>query len=100
MGVGILVLLLRQSREQQSTLLLSAVPHHMERILAVTGLLTAFHIEASVEEAVQVVQGSTKAGGRATATGRRAGPPPASSQPEHRCRETAHRLVRRYRRRP
>ncbi len=55
MGVGVLVLLLRQSREQQSTLVLSALPAHLGRILTITGLRTAFQVEASVEEAIQVV---------------------------------------------
>ncbi|MFI6174901.1 STAS domain-containing protein [Nonomuraea sp. NPDC051191] len=65
MGVGVLVLLLRQSREQQSTLVLSGMPPHLERVLDITGLLTAFQVEASVEEAIQVVQ---------------AGPRPAAEQ--------------------
>ncbi|MEV5559920.1 STAS domain-containing protein [Nonomuraea wenchangensis] len=56
MGIGVLVLLLRQSREQQSTLVLSGIPARLERILAITGLRTAFEVEASVEEAVQLVQ--------------------------------------------
>ncbi|GAA3614548.1 hypothetical protein GCM10022419_119680 [Nonomuraea rosea] len=56
MGVGVLVLL-RQSREQHSTLVLSALPPRLERILTITGLRTAFQIEASVEEATtQVTQ--------------------------------------------
>ncbi|MGP4102199.1 STAS domain-containing protein [Nonomuraea sp. KM90] len=56
MGVGVLVLLLRQSREQQSNLVLSSVPPLLERILTITGLRTAFQVEASVEEAIQVIQ--------------------------------------------
>ncbi|MEU8324157.1 STAS domain-containing protein [Nonomuraea sp. NPDC048881] len=60
MGIGVLVLLLRQSREQQSTLVLSAIPPHLERILTITGLRTAFQVEASVEEAIQTVQAPPK----------------------------------------
>ncbi|MEV0310672.1 STAS domain-containing protein [Nonomuraea fuscirosea] len=60
MGVGVLVLLLRQSREQQSTLVLSGMPARLERILAITGLRTVFEVEASVEEAVQLVQASPR----------------------------------------
>ncbi|SPL88858.1 anti-sigma factor antagonist [[Actinomadura] parvosata subsp. kistnae] len=55
MGVGVLVLLLRQSREQQSNLVLSGVPPLLERILTITGLRTAFQVETSVEEAIQVI---------------------------------------------
>lgn len=55
-GVGVLVMLLRQSREQHSTLVLSAIPPHLGRILTITGLRTAFQIEASVEEAIPAVQ--------------------------------------------
>ncbi|AQZ63012.1 Anti-sigma F factor antagonist (spoIIAA-2); Anti-sigma B factor antagonist RsbV [[Actinomadura] parvosata subsp. kistnae] len=62
MGVGVLVLLLRQSREQRSNLVLSALPRHLERILTITGLRTAFQVEASAEEAIQVVQGTPSAG--------------------------------------
>ncbi|MGP4104691.1 STAS domain-containing protein [Nonomuraea sp. KM90] len=56
MGVGVLVLLLRQSREQHSNLVLSAIPPRLERVLTITGLRTAFQVEASVEEAIQVIQ--------------------------------------------
>ncbi|MBE1593316.1 STAS domain-containing protein [Nonomuraea angiospora] len=59
-GVGVLVLLLRQSREQHSPLILSAIPPRLERILTITGLRTAFQVEASVEEAIQVVQAAPK----------------------------------------
>ncbi|MEW1839210.1 STAS domain-containing protein [Nonomuraea angiospora] len=59
-GVGVLVLLLRQSREQQSTLVLSAIPPHLERTLTITGLRTAFHVEASAEKAIQVVQAASR----------------------------------------
>ncbi|GAA4970784.1 anti-anti-sigma factor [Nonomuraea thailandensis] len=52
MGVGVLVLLLRQSREQQSSLVLSNLPPLLERILAITGLRSAFHVEGSAEQAV------------------------------------------------
>ncbi|HEX4811874.1 MAG TPA: STAS domain-containing protein [Nonomuraea sp.] len=78
MGVGILVLLLRQSREQHSTLVLSAIPHHLERILTITGLRTAFQAEASVEEAIQVVQAAG-----IQATPRPAAPPqpPGAAEP-------------------
>ncbi|WP_326631793.1 STAS domain-containing protein [Nonomuraea fuscirosea] len=47
MGVGVLVLLLRQSREQHSNLVLSSLPPLLERILMITGLRTAFQVEAS-----------------------------------------------------
>ncbi|NUP39967.1 MAG: anti-sigma factor antagonist [Streptomyces sp.] len=60
MGVGVLVLLLRQSREQQSALVLPGIPPHLERILSVTGLRSAFLTEASVEEAIQVVQAAPR----------------------------------------
>ncbi|MFC5826086.1 STAS domain-containing protein [Nonomuraea insulae] len=56
MGIGVLVLLLKQSREQHSNLALSNIPPLLERILTITGLRTAFQVEASVEEAVQTVQ--------------------------------------------
>ncbi|MEV4476470.1 STAS domain-containing protein [Nonomuraea sp. NPDC049504] len=56
MGVGVLVLLLRQSREQQSNLVLSNLPPLLERLLTITGLRTAFQVAASVEEAIQAVQ--------------------------------------------
>lgn len=56
MGVGVLVLLLRQSREQHSNLVLSNLPPLLERILTITGLRTAFQVEASVEKAIQVIQ--------------------------------------------
>jgi anti-sigma B factor antagonist len=55
-GVGVLVLLLRQSREQHSNLVLSNLPPLLERILTITGLRTAFQVEESVEEAIQTVQ--------------------------------------------
>ncbi|NRQ30609.1 STAS domain-containing protein [Nonomuraea sp. NN258] len=58
MGVGVLVLLLRQSREQQRNLALSGIPPLRERILTITGLRTAFQVETSVEEAIQTVQAS------------------------------------------
>ncbi|MEV0386052.1 STAS domain-containing protein [Nonomuraea sp. NPDC050643] len=55
-GVGVLVLLLKQSREQHRNLVLSSLPALLERILTITGLRTAFRVEASVEEAIQTVQ--------------------------------------------
>ncbi|HUR04818.1 MAG TPA: STAS domain-containing protein [Nonomuraea sp.] len=58
MGVGVLVLLLRQSREQHRNLVLSSLPPLLERILTITGLRTASQVEASVEEAIQTVQAS------------------------------------------
>ncbi|MEV4297454.1 STAS domain-containing protein [Microbispora rosea] len=61
MGVGVLVLL-EQSREQQSSLVLSSIPPVMERILVITGLQSAFRVEPSVEEAIQVVQASSRPG--------------------------------------
>lgn len=60
MGVGVLVLLLKQSREQQSNLVLSNVPALMERILLITGLRTAFQVAPSVEEAIQTITASPK----------------------------------------
>ncbi|MEU4704412.1 STAS domain-containing protein [Nonomuraea dietziae] len=59
MGVGVLVLLLKQSREQNTALVLSSIPPLLERILTITGLRTAFQVAASVEEAIQVMQTST-----------------------------------------
>ncbi|MGP4101341.1 STAS domain-containing protein [Nonomuraea sp. KM90] len=53
MGAGVLVLLLNQSREQGSPLVLSSVPGRLDRILAVTGLREFFLIEPSVEAAIQ-----------------------------------------------
>ncbi|MER7498555.1 hypothetical protein AB0L05_00860 [Nonomuraea pusilla] len=55
-----LVLLLNQSREQQAGLALPGIPPHLERILTITGLRTAFQVEASVEEAIQVVQAAPR----------------------------------------
>ncbi|MFD0886710.1 STAS domain-containing protein [Streptosporangium algeriense] len=60
MGVGVLVLLLRQSLEQQSMLVLSGIPRHLERTLAMTGLRNAFQVEASVEEAIQAAQTTSR----------------------------------------
>ncbi|GIH65403.1 hypothetical protein Msi02_62200 [Microbispora siamensis] len=62
MGVGVLVLLLKQSREQQSSLVLSSIPPVMERILMIRGLRSAFRVEPSVEEAIQVVQAPSRRG--------------------------------------
>jgi anti-anti-sigma factor len=59
-GVGVLVLLLRRSRERQSILVLSGIPRHLERILAITGLQATFQAEASVQDAVQVVRAAPK----------------------------------------
>lgn len=56
MGVGALVLLLRQSREQHSNLVLAGIPPLLERILAITGLRIEFQGETSAEEAIQTVQ--------------------------------------------
>ncbi|MEV1001096.1 STAS domain-containing protein [Nonomuraea sp. NPDC050202] len=53
MGVGVLVLLLNQSRAQRSPLVLSNVPARVERILSLSGLLESFHVEPSVEAAIQ-----------------------------------------------
>ncbi|NJP91732.1 STAS domain-containing protein [Nonomuraea sp. FMUSA5-5] len=53
MGVGALVLLLHQSRAQRSPLVLSSLPARVERILAITGLRGFFHVEPSVEAAIQ-----------------------------------------------
>ncbi|MFB4274549.1 STAS domain-containing protein [Nonomuraea sp. MTCD27] len=55
MGVGVLVLLLNQSREQQAALALSGIPARLERILIITGLRTTFQVTPSVEEANQTV---------------------------------------------
>ncbi|WP_440088526.1 STAS domain-containing protein [Streptosporangium sp. LJ11] len=56
MGVGVLVLLLEQSREQQSALFLANIPPALERVLTITGLRTAFQVETSAEEAIQKAQ--------------------------------------------
>ncbi|MGW0801585.1 STAS domain-containing protein [Nonomuraea sp. NPDC002799] len=56
MGVGVLVLLLKQSREQQSSLILSGIPPLLERILTITGLRTAFQVADSVEAAIQTLR--------------------------------------------
>ncbi|MEV3987036.1 STAS domain-containing protein [Nonomuraea sp. NPDC049758] len=58
MGIGVLVLLLNQSREQQSSLVLPGIPAHLERILTITGLRTAFQVQESVEAATRIVQAS------------------------------------------
>ncbi|HEY9524390.1 MAG TPA: anti-sigma factor antagonist [Thermopolyspora sp.] len=62
MGVGVLVLLLKQSREQQSSLVSSSIPPVMERILMITGLRSAFRVEPSVQKAIQVVQAPSRPG--------------------------------------
>ncbi|GAA4932203.1 anti-anti-sigma factor [Nonomuraea thailandensis] len=72
MGVGVLVLLLRQSRRQQAALILSGIPPRLERLLTVTGLRTAFHVEASVEEAIQAIRAAPRPP---------AAPPPGESEP-------------------
>ncbi|MFI9561637.1 STAS domain-containing protein [Nonomuraea endophytica] len=61
MGIGVLVLLLKQRREQQSNLVLSNLPPLLERILTITGLRTAFQVVPSVEEALQTVQPPSRA---------------------------------------
>jgi anti-sigma B factor antagonist len=53
MGVGVLVLLLNQSREQGRPLVLSNVTGRLERILSISGLRASFRIEPSVEAAIQ-----------------------------------------------
>ncbi|MEW9533967.1 anti-sigma factor antagonist [Microbispora sp. NPDC049125] len=57
MGVGVLVLLLHQSRAESSPLVLTGIPPQLERILTLTGLRSAFVVEPSVEEAIQKVKG-------------------------------------------
>src|SRR3954464_2404317 len=57
MGVGVLVLLLHQSRAESSPLVLTGIPPQLERILTLTGLRRAFVVEPSVEEAIQTVKG-------------------------------------------
>ncbi|MFI6175621.1 STAS domain-containing protein [Nonomuraea sp. NPDC051191] len=69
-GVGVLVLLLQQSRQQQAGLVLAQVPARLERILSITGLRAAFQVASSVEQAIQSV----------TAT--RAVTPPLGSSPK------------------
>ncbi|MGW0802498.1 STAS domain-containing protein [Nonomuraea sp. NPDC002799] len=56
MGVGVLVLLLRQSREQRSPLVLSDVPALLKRILHVTGLRSAFRVAPTVEAAIESIK--------------------------------------------
>ncbi|GAA2323893.1 hypothetical protein GCM10010149_91510 [Nonomuraea roseoviolacea subsp. roseoviolacea] len=57
-GIGVLVMLLRQSRDQQASLVLSPLPAHLERVLTMTGVRAALQVAASVEEAIQIVQAS------------------------------------------
>ncbi|TYB56152.1 STAS domain-containing protein [Nonomuraea sp. PA05] len=57
MGIGALVVLLNQSRAQRSPLVLSSVPDRVERILSLSGLRDFFHVEASVEAAIQAANG-------------------------------------------
>ncbi|MEV0202547.1 hypothetical protein [Nonomuraea sp. NPDC050691] len=54
-----MVMLLRQSRDQQAALVLSPLPAHLERVLAMTGVRAALRVAASVEEAIQAVQASS-----------------------------------------
>ncbi|MEV0617739.1 STAS domain-containing protein [Nonomuraea sp. NPDC050404] len=53
MGVGVLVLLLNESREQGFSLVLSDVPDRVAQILSISGLLDFFLIEPSVEAAIR-----------------------------------------------
>ncbi|MFI6741217.1 STAS domain-containing protein [Nonomuraea sp. NPDC050451] len=55
MGVGVLVLLLEQSRRQQAGLVLTQLPARLERILSITGLRTVFQVAPSLEQAIQTV---------------------------------------------
>ncbi|MFI7153502.1 STAS domain-containing protein [Nonomuraea sp. NPDC050022] len=54
-GIGVLVLLLQQSRRQQAGLVLAQVPAPLERILSITSLRTTFQIAPSLEQAIQTV---------------------------------------------
>ncbi|ETK30489.1 STAS domain-containing protein [Microbispora sp. ATCC PTA-5024] len=56
MGVGVLVLLLNQSHEQEGPLVLTGVPPHLDRILTITGLRTAFLVEATVDDAIEAAR--------------------------------------------
>jgi anti-anti-sigma factor len=62
MGVGVLVLLLNQSRQRGIALVLAALPTHLERVLTLTGLRSAFRVEATVDDAVHAVRASGAAG--------------------------------------
>ncbi|MGR6917919.1 STAS domain-containing protein [[Actinomadura] parvosata] len=55
--VGVLVYLLKHSRDQGSVLVLSGLPAHLERQLLVLGLRSVFRVEPSVDEAIEVVKG-------------------------------------------
>ncbi|GAA4970791.1 anti-anti-sigma factor [Nonomuraea thailandensis] len=54
--VGVLLLLLRQSREQKAALVVAGVPQRLERILTMTGLRAMFRVEPSLEAAIEVVR--------------------------------------------
>ncbi|ETK34774.1 STAS domain-containing protein [Microbispora sp. ATCC PTA-5024] len=56
MGVGALAVLLNQSREHGVSLVLSALPTHLERVLTLTGLRPAFRVEPTVDDAVSAVR--------------------------------------------
>jgi anti-anti-sigma factor len=55
MGIGVLVLLLQQSREQKSTLVLANLLPSFERTMVITGLVNAFQVAPSLEEAIEMV---------------------------------------------
>ncbi|PZG19943.1 STAS domain-containing protein [Nonomuraea aridisoli] len=55
-GVGVLVQLLKQGREQNSTLVLASIPPRLERLLSITGLRAAFRVEPSLERAIEALQ--------------------------------------------
>ncbi|GAA0386280.1 hypothetical protein GCM10009530_41590 [Microbispora corallina] len=56
MGVGVLVMLLNQSREQDSPLVLTGVPPHLGRILTITGLRAAFLVEPTLDDAIEAAR--------------------------------------------
>ncbi|MBP2708653.1 STAS domain-containing protein [Microbispora sp. RL4-1S] len=63
MGIGVLVLLLNQGREQGIRLVLTRLPAHLERVLTLTGLRVAFRVEPSVDDAVRAVSGGRTSDG-------------------------------------
>lgn len=68
-AVGVLVLLLRQSGEQRSALVLTRLPARVERILTITGLRAVFQVEPSVQEALQFLRASPHSPAPPQATG-------------------------------
>ncbi|MFB4274577.1 STAS domain-containing protein [Nonomuraea sp. MTCD27] len=68
-SVGVLMLLLRQGRDQRSSLVLSRIQARLERILTITGLRALFQVESSVQEAIQVLQASPRSAAPPQTTG-------------------------------